>query len=184
MHSIQYDWLKYYRKYENDVIKLSSLSEPFEPLFVKSRLIITDISSNAYEMAKIGKPCIYFEPDPEELFEWRHERNGGFEFDLKNQSIGPIIEKSVNRLVEEIYRLANNNYTLDETYLNRRENQISFQDNSSNCERCFEAIMGIKRSRTAEKSQEKERQRARDQELENEGLPNIHTWIRTKNKLR
>lgn len=150
MHSIQYDWLKYYKKYENNIVRLSPLTEPFEPEFIRSKLIITDISSNAYEMAKINKPCIYFEPDAVELFKWRKARNGDIEFDLKNKSIGPVLN-TVEETVDELCKLIACNYTLDPIYANRRKEQISFLNSIDNCKRCFEAIMNIKVSRTANK---------------------------------
>ena len=152
MHSLQYGWLKYYKQYENDIVRLSSLSEPFEPEFIRSKLFITDISSNAYEMAKIGKPCIYFEPDSKTLFNWRLKRNGGYEFNLAKNSIGPIIENSVDALVAEIEKLINNNYILDQKYLTRRKQQLLFLSDTNNCKRCFEAILNIKASRTANKT--------------------------------
>lgn len=143
MHPIQYSWLKYYRNCQNDIVELSTLAKPFEPEFIRSKLFITDISSNAYEMAKIGKPCIYFEPDPEELFNWRLERNGGFEFNLKTNSIGPVINKSVDKLVEEIIKLIDNNFILEDKYLERREKQISFINDTNSCERCFKEILRV-----------------------------------------
>ena len=151
MHSIQYNWLSYYKKFENDVVRLSPLSEPFEPIFIQSKAIITDISSNAYEMAKIGKPCIYFEPDPKELFSWRQSRNGKVEFDLQNKSIGPVIYENIDTLIAEIETLINNNYKLSQKYLERRKQQISFLNDANNCERCFNAIMKVQTSRAADK---------------------------------
>lgn len=156
MHSIQYNWLKYYKKYQNDVVWLSPLAEPFEPFFIKSKLMITDISSNAYEMAKINKPCIYFEPDPEVLFKWRLNRNGGFEFDLENKSIGPVINYSVDKVVDEICNLLDNNCVLDDMYLKRRNEQISFLNDTQNCERCFKAILNIKTCKVVDMNKRKE----------------------------
>ena len=150
MHPIQYDWLKYYNQYKNDVVEISDLKTPFEPEFIRSKFMITDISSNAYEMAKINKPCIYFEPDPEELFRWRKSRNG-FEFDLGRNSIGPVICKSVDKLIDEIIKLINNNYQLDKQYINRRNNQLCFLNDENNSERCFEAIMKVSTSRSSKK---------------------------------
>lgn len=141
MHSIQYDWLKYYKDFENEMVRLSPLSELFEDEFIKSKLIITDISSNAYEMAKIGKPCIYFEPDPEFLFGWRYKKNGGFEFNLEKDSIGPVIYNSINEIVIKICETIDNNFELDQLYRDRRIEQIAFMLDENNCERCFDAIM-------------------------------------------
>lgn len=153
MHPCQYGWLKYYDKFKNDVVYISDNSKPFEPEFIKSKLFITDISSNAYEIAKIGKPCIYFEPDAEELFGWRFKRNGGFEFDLEHNSIGPVIYSSVEMLVNKIISLIENNYALDQIYLDRRAQQISFLNDTNNCERCFEAILNSKNICESKKQQ-------------------------------
>lgn len=150
MHSIQYNWLKYFKKFENDVVKLSPLSEPFEPIFIRSKLIITDISSNAYEMAKINKPCIYFEPDEKELFSWRHTRNGGFEFNVRDDGIGPVTT-TVNDTVNEIEKLISSNYKLDDKYEERRNSQIYFLNDMNNCKRCFDAILNVHNSKTNEK---------------------------------
>lgn len=152
MHSIQYDWLQYYKDCENDVVRLSPLSELFEPQFIRSKMIVTDISSNAYEMAKIGKPCVYFEPDPEELFTWRFKKNGGFEFDLEKHSIGPIVKESVSDAVTVLCNLMRNNFELPEVYRKRRLEQISFLNDEHNCQRCFNAILKIKDSKTAKKT--------------------------------
>jgi len=155
MHPIQYDWIKYYKRYENNITRISYISEPFEPEFLRSKLIITDISSNAYEMAKIGKPCVYFEPDPDLLFNWRLKKNGGFEFDLEHKSIGPVIYKSVDMLVEEICKLIENNYNLEKGYQDRRQEQISFMNDTNNCKRCFEAIMNLNSTTNVSKATQK-----------------------------
>ena len=154
MHSIQYDWLKYYKKFESKLVHISPLSELFEPEFIKSKFIITDISSNAYEMAKINKPCIYFEPDPEELFNWRYTKNGGFEFDLVNNSIGPVIYKDINRLVQTIEQLIKNDFVLDKKYRDRRQSQIYFINDTNNCKRCFEAMLELGESLAVKKQRE------------------------------
>lgn len=164
MHPIQYDWLKYYKKYESDFVEISDITKPFEPEFIKSKFIITDISSNAYEMAKINKPCIYFEPDAKDLFSWRAQRNGKIEFDLDHNSIGPVIYDSVDKLVDEIETLIHNNYKLAQIYLDRRNSQLAFLNNMDNCSRCFNAILNVNKSRTAEKTAEEEAKKAAAEE--------------------
>ena len=151
MHPLQYGWLKYYKRYESDLVEISDLKKAFEPEFIRSKFIITDISSNAYEMAKINKPCIYFEPDPDELFKWRRSRNGEFEFDLDKNSIGPVVYKSVDKLIDEIEKLIKNNCCLDKEYNNRRSNQLCFLKDENNCKRCFEAILKVTKSRSSYK---------------------------------
>ena len=148
MHPIQYSWLKYYKQFENNIVKLSPLSECFEDVFLRSKLIITDISSNAYEMAKINKPCIYFEPDNDILFNWRLKRNGNFEFDLDNNSIGPVVKNSVEDVVNLIYKTIANNFVLEQKYNTRRSQQISFINDTNNCARCLNAILNIRNSKT------------------------------------
>lgn len=176
MHPIQYDWLKYYKCCENNIVKISPISEPFEPEFIRSKLIITDISSNAYEMAKINKPCIYFEPDSKELFEWRFKKNGGFEFDLKNNSIGPVIEYSVSALIKKLIEIIKADFVLDDLYINRRKEQISFLNDTNNCKRCFEAIMTIQNtvSKCAVKAIEKKKKEEKKlNKFSEDGLPLI-----------
>ena len=168
MHPIQYDWLKYYKKYESNIIEISDISKLFEPEFIRSKFMITDISSNVYEMAKINKPCIYFEPDAKELFSWRSKRNGGHEFDLIHNSIGPVIYGSIDKLVAEIEKLINNNYQLDQLYIDRRSKQLAFLNDTNNCKRCFDAILKVNTSKTAVKTAN-EKRKAERKKADNNG---------------
>ena len=177
MHSIQYNWLDYYKKFENNIIKLSPLSERFEPVFIRSKMIITDISSNAYEMAKINKPCIYFEPDNEELFNWRLKRNGNFEFDLDKNSIGPVIKASIEKVVEQICLMIENNYQLDQQYINKRIEQISFINDTNNCKRCLEAILKVKTSRTALNTEKLKKEQANKKMQKADGKANYYLYF-------
>lgn len=57
----------------------------------------------------------------------------------------------MDKLIDEIIKLINNNYQLDKQYINRRNNQLCFLNDENNSERCFEAIMKVSTSRSSKK---------------------------------
>ena len=70
---------------------------------------------------------------------------------MDKNSIGPVVYKSVDKLVDEIEKLIKNNYCLDKEYNNRRSNQLCFLNDENNCKRCFEAILKVTKSRSSYK---------------------------------
>ena len=119
-------------------IELVPNAELFEPLFIKSSLIITDMTSNVYEMGMINKPCIYFEPDWSDLSSALLKKQETI-LDVNKLGLGPVT-MTIDKLFEELDKLLANNYLLAKTYLDRRKEQITFVDNPNCCARAFAAI--------------------------------------------
>ena len=115
--------------------------ELFIDIFAKTRLYITDYSSNAFETANLGIPCIYFEPDYKNLTvncnrpEWA--------WNVKEDGLGPVAF-NVDEFITILQKLIKNNFILDEKYLKRRKEQIAYFMDSHNCERCLNAILASK----------------------------------------
>lgn len=130
---------KYQNKfYKNPAIKVIPNEKPFEPLFLSSKMIITDFTSNVWEMGVIGKPCLYFEPDWEDLKRGRMTEVPNF----PNINIGPFTYNP-DEFFKKLEEIIKNNYVLDKVFLDRRKYQIPFMFSKSSCERTFNAIMTI-----------------------------------------
>jgi CDP-glycerol glycerophosphotransferase (TagB/SpsB family) len=112
---------------------------PFEPLFLRSSMLVTDFTSNVYEMALINKPCIYYRPDWPEMNTQLIKKDGS-SFDVTKMGIGPVAD-SVDAFFIQLEKLIKNNYILDEKYLNIRANQLPFINDSNCCERILAAIL-------------------------------------------
>ena len=152
MHNVQYNWLEYFKKFKSKIIKISPVTESLETVYVKSKMVITDVNEYAYDMAKIGKPCLYFLSDTNPLSAWRRKKNGCFDFDTEQNCLGPIIRGSIPDLVNNICSMIKNNYKLDKKYADRVEKLVSFKNDNNNCQRCLNAIFSIDKSRTEEKT--------------------------------
>lgn len=113
--------------------------ELFEPLFLSSKMIITDFTSNVYEMATIGKPCLYFRPDLPEFKKNILKRNDQF-FDVKYEGIGPCTD-SLDEFFRELSNMLESNFSLDEKYLKRKKAQLPFILDANCCQRAFIAII-------------------------------------------
>ena len=126
--------------------------ESFIEIFARTKIYVTDYSSNAFETANLDIPCIYFEPDYENLVygcnrpEWA--------WNVKNDGLGPVAF-DVKSFLTELKKLIDNKYILDEVYKERRKQQISFIKDSNNCERCFTAIMNAKKLNKSYQATEK-----------------------------
>ena len=112
-------------------------NELFIDIFAKTKLYITDYSSNAWEVANLGVPCIYFEPDYENLT--KNCKRPESIWNVKTDGLGPVTF-NVEDFLSVFKTLINNNFILDQKYLDRRKEQIVFLNDTNNCKRCFEAI--------------------------------------------
>ena len=112
--------------------------ESFIDIFAETKIYITDYSSNAFETANLGIPCIYFEPDYENLT--IHCNRPEWAWDVKTEGLGPVAF-SVPEFITKLKALINNNYKLEEKYIKRRNSQIAFFLDENNCKRCLEAIL-------------------------------------------
>ena len=114
---------------------------PFEPLFIKSSAIITDFTSNVYEMALLDKPCIYFRPDWPEMNKQLIAKDGS-SFDVKQMGIGPVTD-TVDSFFEQLETLIKNKFKLSEIYQNIRSEQLTFINDTNCCERILAAILAV-----------------------------------------
>ena len=114
--------------------------ETFIDLFARTKVYITDYSSNAWETANLGIPCMYFEPDYENLT--KNCNRPEWCWNVKTDGLGPVAF-SITEFLNNFKKLIKNNYILDQIYLDRRTEQIMFLKDSNNCERCLNKIMSL-----------------------------------------
>ena len=98
-------------------------------------MLITDYSSVFFDYGYIKKPIIYFQFDYEE-YRSSHYHEGYFSY--KENGFGPICS-NVQQVVNNIIKIAENNFTISEEYLNRIDKTFAFND-TKNCERIYKEI--------------------------------------------
>lgn len=112
----------------------------YSQLLLNCIMLITDFSSVFFDVAYMKKPVVYFQFDKKE-FRKKHLQEGYFSYE--KDGFGEIFENE-NDVVNKIIEYKNNNFRMEEKYLQRVENFFEKRD-SSNCERIVEAILSIKK---------------------------------------
>lgn len=124
---------------KSENIKIVTANEmDIQDLLKESALMITDYSSVNMDFAYMCKPLIYYQFDKEEFRSKQYEE--GY-FSYENDGFGPVIEKE-NELINEIIRIYNLGYKLEEKYLDRINHFFKLRD-TYNCKRNYEAIKEI-----------------------------------------
>jgi glycosyltransferase involved in cell wall biosynthesis len=113
-----------------------------QQLFVRGAVIITDYSSNAFELAYLNRPVIYFQFDRERFFSGQHVyRQGAWSY--ARDGFGPVGE-SVSAVLDELERLVDSAMVPAEPYATRMAGAFAFRDGRC-CERVFESILATRR---------------------------------------
>ena len=118
--------------YRNDNVDYSQL-------LLNCIMLITDFSSVFFDVAYMEKPVVYFQFDKKE-FRKKHLQEGYFSY--KEDGFGEIFENE-NDVVNKIIEYKNNNFRMEEKYLQRVDDFFERRD-SNNCERIVEEILNIK----------------------------------------
>lgn len=127
----------------NDV-EVLSLDMKYREIYAESNLIVTDYSSACFDFAYLRKPIIYCQFDKEEFFSGEHIYAKGY-FDYERDGFGEVeydLEGTVDRIIEYM----ENGCQLKQKYRERIEKFFAFND-QNNCQRVYEAIMGLERRR-------------------------------------
>ena len=106
-------------------------------LFQKSKFMVTDYSSVAFEMAYLGKQVIYYQFDKKDFFSGGHIFKKGY-FDYETHGFGPIASLH-NDLIIEVEKLLLNNGKASDFYLDRINNTFAYRD-TNNCKRVYDHI--------------------------------------------
>lgn len=124
-----------FKSSSDHVVIADFASYDVQDLLKKSKLLITDYSSVFFDFAYMMKPCIYYQFDLNEFTE--HHYGRGY-FNYEKDGFGRVVSDS-ETLIEEIIKIINRNYELEERY---RGNICRFfqKHDTNNCQRIFEEI--------------------------------------------
>src|SRR5690606_2487376 len=109
-------------------------------LFQKAKIMLTDYSSVAFEMAYLDKAIIYYQFDKKTIYQGDHIYQKGY-FEYERDGFGPVVEevKQVEQALEQI--LQNSGKPLPK-YLTRMQDTFKFKDGRC-CERVYNAILAL-----------------------------------------
>ena len=124
---------KFYKKLTH--IKFMNHTD-YHEIISNSSVLITDVSSVAFDMAYLNKPVLYYQFDLEDIYHYAIYSPGYFKYD-KN-GFGPVLKKE-KELVEALKQLQKNEFKLDEIYQKRIEVFFEYQD-KENRKRLFNKI--------------------------------------------
>ncbi|WP_353463065.1 CDP-glycerol glycerophosphotransferase family protein [Mammaliicoccus sciuri] len=88
-------------------------------------ILITDVSSIAFDVAYLKKPILYYHFDINEIYSYSAYEPGYFNY-LEN-GFGPVVNDS-QALVSELMKIKKNNYKMSKFYLRRVESFFEFGD--------------------------------------------------------
>lgn len=111
-----------------------------QTLLIESKLLITDFSSVFFDFGYMEKPVIYFNFDKEEYIKKHYDFTKGY-FSYEKNGFGRVVYQE-NDLVNEVIRVIENGFVIDESY-RERTNQFFELKDQENCKRIFERILEI-----------------------------------------
>ncbi|MEB3767531.1 CDP-glycerol glycerophosphotransferase family protein [Acinetobacter sp. MD2] len=111
-----------------------------QKLFQDAKIMITDYSSVAFEMAYLQKAVIYFQFDRDNIFAGNHIYQKGY-FDYEEDGFGPVIE-TVDETLDSLDTILMNDGRPLTVYSNRMSETFPFRDGRC-CERVYNAILNL-----------------------------------------
>lgn len=132
-----FDFLKANQRFK---ILNSIDGDEMQEQIIASRLLITDYSSVFFDFAYSRKPVVFYQFDEKEYYAQHYQK--GY-FDYYQDGFGPV-ESTAKKVIEEINKIAEKEFTLSDKYKNRINDFFSFYD-SNCCERIFNEINNLKK---------------------------------------
>lgn len=108
----------------------------YKEIISNTDILITDVSSIAFDVAYLKKPIIYYHFDIKDIYSYSAYEPGYFNY-LEN-GFGPVVNNS-QALVSELIKIKKNNYKISKFYLRRIESFFEFDD-EFNRERIIDLI--------------------------------------------
>ena len=105
-----------------------------QTLLKESLMMITDISSVAFDFAYMKKPLVYYQKVPDDKY------NKGY-FDYVEDGFGEVILDEEN-LIDTIESYFNNGFEMKDKYVKRVDESFNIRDNN-NSQRIFDAIIDL-----------------------------------------
>lgn len=116
-------------------------------LFQKAKIMLTDYSSVAFEMAYLDKAIIYYQFDKETIYQGGHIYQKGY-FEYERDGFGPVVEE-VKQVEQDLEQILQNNGQPLPKYLNRMQETFKFKDGRC-CERVYNAILALDKEESTE----------------------------------
>lgn len=105
-------------------------------LLKECKMFITDYSSTFFDIGYLNKPIIYFQFDYEDFY-LKHYKQGYL--DLNKDGFGKVCRYK-EELLNEVDRVVNNNFLVEEVFMEREKNFYLYHD-KNNCNRIFDNII-------------------------------------------
>jgi CDP-glycerol glycerophosphotransferase (TagB/SpsB family) len=133
-HHATAKYIKYYQS--SNIINISNMGsiENFHTLLVSSKMLITDYSSVAFNMAYIDRPVSFYQWDTEEFL----VVEGGSFIDYESELFG-IVSNNQEKIIKEIEYNIVNDFKVRSDFKKKADTFFNYKDNH-NCERIFKAI--------------------------------------------
>ncbi|WP_261006953.1 CDP-glycerol glycerophosphotransferase family protein [Staphylococcus haemolyticus] len=97
----------------------------YKDIISNTDILITDVSSIAFDVAYLKKPILYYHFDIDDIYSYSAYEPGYFNY-LEN-GFGPVVNDSQS-LVSELIKTKKNNYKMSKMYLKRVESFFEFDD--------------------------------------------------------
>ena len=97
--------------------------------FKSSRLLMTDYSSVAFEMALLGRGVLYYQFDRDRIFEGIHSVREGY-FDYEGDGFGPVCP-DLDTLLDQLERTLANDGNVDAAYARRARDTFEWRDGNA-----------------------------------------------------
>lgn len=144
-----HEYAQEYSKYIHSAspcVKVGVTAEySIQELLKSSALLITDYSSVVYDFAYMYKPVLYYQFDAEEFAQ--NQYAPGESFSYEDEGFGAVLSDE-NELVDEIKKLYQTGFAMEEIYRKRVDAFFRYHDRS-NCERVYKEISKMTRNKYA-----------------------------------
>ena len=100
----------------------------YKEVISNTNLLITDVSSIAFDTAYLNKPIIYYHFDIEELYKYSAYIPGYFNY--KNDGFGPVVNDAQD-LITQIMYIADRGFEMEDYYQERVDKFFAYRDKNN-----------------------------------------------------
>lgn len=143
LHPNMQDYVSYFERLPLKIIRQGEVD--VQKLIKESMVMITDYSSVAFDFSFLEKPVIYYQFD-QNRFLGKYPSH----LDLENDLPG-YIAKTQDEVLNELEKIAVNNFAVEEKYNKRSKQFIKYKDTHSS-ERIYNAILNVGRNKKVAKN--------------------------------
>lgn len=123
-----------------DHVELAGSGVSIQDYLSRSKALITDYSSVAFDAAYLGKEVLYYQFDRDEFFSGMQIFSRGY-YDYETDSFGPVCHDE-HEMDRELRRLAENEFKIEPKYAKRIHDEFGERDGGC-CERVFNEIAAL-----------------------------------------